>query len=85
MRPDQLSILAAQCRYDQLDRPSNAIRVRLNATVFNVEPTKHRGDYSPVDYVLNHVPGTGNDTTATTVTATTGTARTRAGACGPST
>ena len=57
MRPDQLSILAAACRYDQLDRPSNTIRIRLNATVFNVRPTKHRGDYSPVDYVLNRVPG----------------------------
>ena len=40
MRPDQLSILAAQCRYDQLDRPTNAVRVRLNSTVFNVEPAK---------------------------------------------
>jgi spermidine dehydrogenase len=57
MRPDQLSILPARARYDQLDRPSNKVRVRLNATVFNVRPTKHRGDYSPVDYVLNRVPG----------------------------
>ena len=30
--------------------------MRLNATVFNVKPAK-RGDYSPVDYVLNPVPG----------------------------
>jgi spermidine dehydrogenase len=56
MRPDQLSILKASCRYDQLDQSSNGLRVRLNATVFNVEPAK-RGDYSPVDYVLNPVPG----------------------------
>ena len=61
VRPDQLSILAAQCRYDELDRPSNPIRVRLNSTVFNVKPTKHRGDYSPVDYVLNRVPGEHDD------------------------
>jgi spermidine dehydrogenase len=58
-RPDQLSILKTQARYDQLDRSSNHVRVRLNATVIKVEPVKgkdHKG-YSPVDYVLNHVPG----------------------------
>ena len=59
MRPDQLSILKTACRYDQLDRSSNALRVRLNATVFNVRPAK-RGAYSPVDYVLNPVPGQRN-------------------------
>ena len=30
------------------------MRMRLNSTVFNVKPAK-RGDYSPVDYVLNQV------------------------------
>ena len=82
MRPDQLSILPALCRYDQLDRPSNKVRVRLNATVINVRPSKRTGEYSPVDYVLNHVPGDrhhrhhhhhGHG------------ARARAGACGAST
>ncbi len=57
MRPDQLSVLKTTCRYDQLDRSSNKVRVRLNATVFNVRPSKRKGEYSPVDYVLNHVPG----------------------------
>ena len=33
------------------------MRVRLNSTVFNVEPCKDRKGYSPVDYVLNRVPG----------------------------
>ncbi len=56
-RPDQLSILKAGCRYDLLDSPANRIRVRLNSTVFNVRPRGDRG-YSPVDYVLNSVPGT---------------------------
>ena len=56
-RPDQLSILKTQCRYDLLDHPANTVRVRLNATVFNVRPRKSTGDYSPVDYVLNPVPG----------------------------
>ena len=36
-RPDQLSILKTQCLYDKLDHPTNKVRVRLNATVFNVE------------------------------------------------
>ena len=57
-RPDQLSILKTDCRYDRLDHHSNQVRVRLNATVFNVKPCKRRG-YSPVDYVLNPVPGYG--------------------------
>jgi spermidine dehydrogenase len=57
MRPDQLSILKTACRYDQLDRSSNKVRVRLNATVFNVRAAKRKGEYSPVDYVLNDVPG----------------------------
>jgi len=56
MRPDQLSILKTDCRYDQLDLPGNVIRIRLNATVYNVEPTSGRG-YSPVDYVMNDVDG----------------------------
>ncbi len=56
-RPDQLSILKTQCLYDKLDHPANTIRVRLNATVFDIKPRKDRG-YSPVDYVLNGVPGT---------------------------
>ena len=30
--------------------------MRLNATVFNVEPCQDRSGYSPVDYVLNRVP-----------------------------
>jgi spermidine dehydrogenase len=54
-RPDQLSILKADCRYDRLDLPDNVVRVRLNSTVFNVEPAD-RG-YSPVDYVMNNVEG----------------------------
>ena len=57
-RPDQLSILKTDCRYDRLDHHSNKVRVRLNATVFNVKPCKDRRGYSPVDYVLNPVPGT---------------------------
>ena len=56
-RPDQLSILKTQCAYDKLDHPTNTVRVRLNATVFDVKPRKDRG-YSPVEYVLNDVPGT---------------------------
>lgn len=55
-RPDQLSILKAQCRYDQLDQLGNGIRIRLNSTVINVEPCGSRRGYSPVDYVLNTVP-----------------------------
>jgi len=55
-RPDQLSILKSQCHYDQLDLPSNVIRIRLNSTVFNVEPAGG-GGYSPVDYVMNNVEG----------------------------
>lgn len=55
-RPDQLSILKAQCLYDQLDNPANNIRIRLNATVYNVQP-RGDGGYSPVDYVPNNVPG----------------------------
>jgi spermidine dehydrogenase len=55
-RPDQLSVLKAGCRYSQLDLPANTVRIRLNSTVFNVEPTSDRG-YSPVDYVLNNVDG----------------------------
>jgi spermidine dehydrogenase len=55
-RPDQLSILKAQCRYDRLDLPDNDIRIRLNSTVFAVEPADG-GGYSPVDYVLNNVDG----------------------------
>ena len=80
-RPDQLSIVKAQAVYPELDNPRNGVRVRLNSTVFNVEPCKDRKGYSPVDYVLNRVPGTdrhhghGHGTT-------TATARTRAGACG---
>ncbi len=57
MRPDQLSILPARCRYDQLDNPNNRLRVRLNATVIKVEPCRDRRGYSPVDYVLNRPPG----------------------------
>ncbi len=55
-RPDQLSIVKAQCRYDMLDLPSNVIRIRLNSTVFKVEPATG-GGYSPVDYVMNNVVG----------------------------
>ena len=43
--------------YDQLDLPTNAIRIRLNSTVFNVEPATTGGGYSPVDYVMNNVDG----------------------------
>jgi spermidine dehydrogenase len=57
-RPDQLSIVKAQALYPELDNPRNPVRVRLNSTVFNVEPCKDRKGYSPVDYVLNRVPGT---------------------------
>jgi spermidine dehydrogenase len=57
-RPDQLSIVKAQAVYPELDNPRNGVRVRLNSTVFNVEPCKDRKGYSPVDYVLNRVPGT---------------------------
>lgn len=55
-RPDQLSILKTQCKYDQLDNPNNNVRIRLNSTAFNVEP-RNDGSYSPVDYVLNNVDG----------------------------
>src|SRR3954453_5725383 len=55
-RPDPLRILKAACRSDQLDLPDNAVRVRVNSTVFNVEPADG-GGYSPVDYVLNNVDG----------------------------
>jgi len=55
-RPDQLSVLKAQCLYDQLDNPNNNIRIRLNSTVFNVVP-RGDGGYSPVDYVPNNVQG----------------------------
>ena len=57
-RPDQLSIVKAQALYPELDNPRNHVRVRLNSTVFSVEPCKDRKGYSPVDYVLNRVPGT---------------------------
>jgi spermidine dehydrogenase len=55
-RPDQLSILKTQSMYNELDNPSINVRVRLNSTVFNVEPRDDKG-YSPVDYVLNNVDG----------------------------
>ncbi len=57
MRPDQLSILKAETRYDQLDRPANDLRIRLNSTVFRVKPCHERRGYSPVDYVLSPAPG----------------------------
>ena len=56
-RPDQLSILKAQAKYDQLDRPTNNVRIRLNSTVFKVEPCRDRHGYSPVEYVYNSAPG----------------------------
>jgi spermidine dehydrogenase len=56
VRPDQLSIVKTDCRYDQLDLPDNVVRIRLNATVYNVEASSGRG-YSPVDYVMNDVEG----------------------------
>jgi spermidine dehydrogenase len=55
-RPDQLSILKAQARYDQFDHPNNNVRIRLNSTVYNVEP-RSDGGYSPIDYVVNDVDG----------------------------
>ena len=62
-RPDQLSILKTQCKYDQLDNPHNNVRIRLNSTVFKVEPRKSGN--SPIDYVQNDVKGVlknrGND------------------------
>lgn len=57
MRPDQLSILKTQAVYTELDNPRNPVRVRLNATVFSVEPCRDRKGYSPVDYIHNRVPG----------------------------
>ena len=55
MRPDQLSILKTQALYNELDKATNPVRVRLNSTVCRVEPSRNQG-YSPVDYVLNPVP-----------------------------
>jgi spermidine dehydrogenase len=54
--PDQLGVLKADCRFDQLDLPGNVVRIRLNSTVYNVESASGRG-YSPVDYVVNDVDG----------------------------
>jgi len=54
-RPDQLSILKSNCLYEELDNPSNNVRIRINATVYSVG-TNGSGGSSPVKYVYNPVP-----------------------------
>ncbi len=49
-RPNYVNIVKAPCRYSELDRKSNDVRIRLNSTVINVVPARRRG-LSEIDYV----------------------------------
>ncbi|MDH2415424.1 NAD(P)-binding protein [Nocardioides sp. CER19] len=50
-RPDQETIVKAVVAYDQLDRRTNHVRIRLNSTVVRVEPGRTRGGKATVTYV----------------------------------
>ena len=56
-RPTQESIVRAHARYDQLDRRSNAVRIRLNRTVVDVRAGHRRGELARVVYVDQHGRG----------------------------
>ena len=46
-------IVLSKFKYDELDKPSNSVRVRLNSTVINVQ---HGGDpYSSSDVFINYI------------------------------
>ena len=48
-RPDQETIVVAQTDYSALDRPGQAVRIRLNSLVTRVKPSN--GDHATVDYL----------------------------------
>ena len=51
--PTMETIVKAQADYTKLDRPGNAVRIRLNSLVFRVKPGK-RSETAKVDYILDN-------------------------------
>ena len=50
-RPDQVTILKADCNYSQLDRPGRKTRIRLNSFVYRVKPGHNRKDDAVIEYI----------------------------------
>ncbi|UJA19431.1 NAD(P)/FAD-dependent oxidoreductase [Thermoleophilia bacterium SCSIO 60948] len=50
-RPNQETIVKAECDYSQLDRPNRPVRVRLNSLVTNVAPARRDGGWANVEYL----------------------------------
>ncbi len=49
-RPTQENIVKAACDYTQLDRPGNAVRIRLNSLVTEVKPARRGDRYAELVY-----------------------------------
>jgi spermidine dehydrogenase len=50
-RPDQVTIVKADCDYSQLDRPGRRVRIRLNSFVYRVKPGRGPKDEAIVEYL----------------------------------
>src|SRR5262249_49306629 len=56
-RPNQETIVVAQCRYGELDRRGQTVRIRLNSTVVSVAPSRRKTVPAEITYTTNGFTG----------------------------